>query len=708
MQSEGTNIPWQFQWQRPKLVESTKNERDPILDGMITIESKSARLTSEETRTILDMMIQSDGDGNVTSKQFDKSNRENETDMKWEDLESSSDDDNEERLSDISHNIDPDDHCILSVSILASKNSVQFVEYLQQNEVKDIDKNIAADAIYLEVIKDSVQMRDESKSDDFDLTNDVTDRQSHKVLFRKLLRWPSSALTDVLPDTHLVHFQEFVSIQWQSMIRTLTQQNDNEEWQKQQQLQWDKKRLSSRIGVATFSICRQRLKDKMDFDTLDHDDIAEIINRMALGTYNEVNKGAKGVELETAVNAQDVEMGESDLLLCCVTNDGQVMLYSALDLIVNNMEGYKDDITKNFFQQVQEGSGDEFLDFGFERLLFGSDIQARLQKDVLPLSHPKVSIPLSVVTTMKENEDDMADSKQNYQQSRIQKSFFDLSLLDSNIDPTTIQYRTSDNIPTICISSDGYIIVGGKGRKIDAVDEIDDSVNREADMRQNLTGGFVTFISTKYFAETRTIFVPFVPISLSPLSWNRMKLIVLMGDTKNKCWAIRTDATTFVACHNEGVPHLSTHTCHGQQPKLVKKFSIIGLRFPDVSATNNHYTVRHPLSIATVASNPGVVSYFSDESSIHLNLHQLANLRRIEPVALHASRGLGITMKQHLAIECTLESHHSVQIPVSDIVKKQEKESLPHSNQNVDVMSCLSGEVSASFIVNMIDVKRSV
>lgn len=675
------NAPWQFKWQRPQLVASSTYDKDPLLDGMVTIDSKTARLTTFEARTILDSLDSSSLPLDLQKKLNEGNDQHKHVDMKWEDLDESSDggterDDEEETPLHGEDKNGFDCDCILSVRILASRESVQFMEYLKQNDVKNIDQNVTADAVYIEVLRDSIHIKD--NRDDLGRPGIESDKEDHTVLFRKLFHWPTSALTYVHNDVSLTQFQESLSVQWHSIIKPFIQNENYQDWQKKQKIQWDANQLKRRIGLASFCLCRKQLNNEIDSNTIDQDDINEIISRMSFGTFdkfNATNNPGGGRVLKSALDEHSTTPdadNEKELLLCCITNDGQVHMFSILDLLVHRVEKDSHDSSKNLFQHFNDKDGDEHFGFGFERFLFGSKIQAKLQEDLFPLSRPKVSISLSIFSEMIQNFDDKISNPNK--EDQVKQNLINLSLLDANIDPTSIQHRTTNNIPTLCISSGDYVVIGGAGKKID----------RE---QEDQCGGFITLISLLHLSETRTIFFPFVPINISPLLWNEMKLIMIMSETSNQCFAIRTDATTYVS--------LNHHQVHEQQSTPIMKFSIMEIVLDDYffgTESNGHVVEMdqneglRPLSITTISDSPAVVCCSMDNSCVNVTLHQMTGLQ-VKQSRIDGSDIRDDTIQQNVLIESTLQRHYYVQIPLCD-------ESMGTSEEySVNVVSCLSGKV---------------
>ena len=684
------NAPWQFRWQRPKLVATAKNEKDPLLDGMFTIDSKTARLTAFEARTILDSLDQSRLPVDLQKKINEGNDQRKEFDMNWEDLEESSDEGKESDYDDKQEMPAPDDgenrsgcDCILSVRILISRESVRFMEYLKQNNVKNIDQHVTADVVYVEIVRDSIHMKD--GRDDLRRSSIESHKESHTVLFRKLLQWPTSALTYVHNDVSLTQFQESLSMRWHSIIKPFIHNENYQDWQKNKKTQWDSNVLKRRVGLASFCLCRKKMKNEIDSHTIDQDDINEIISRMSFGTFdqfNTTNNLVAGEDLKSDAHSTTPDVDDQkELLLCCITNDGQVHMFSMLDLLVHRVEKYSDDSSKNLFQHFNDKNGDQHFDFGFERFLFGSKIQAKLQEDLFPLSRPKVSISLSIFSRIIQNEEDEISNPEK--EDQVKQNLMSLSLLDANIDPTSIQHRTTNNIPTICISSGEYVIIGGMGKRI----------SRE---QEHHCGGFVTFISLEHLSETRTIFFPFVPTNLSSLIWNEMKLVMIMSETSNQCFAIRTDTTTYVSLKSESHAMFSHHDqVQEHQFKPIMKFSMMEIVIDDYSSgalPNGRFVEKdqkkglRPLSVAATSGSPSVVCCSIDNSCVTLTLHQMDGLQ-VKQFRVDESNIPKDAFQQNISVECTLQRHYYVRIPVSD-------ESMgKNEDDTVNVVSCLSGKV---------------
>eukprot|EP00978_Attheya_sp_CCMP212_P042822 scaffold268023_cov44-Attheya_sp.AAC.1 len=76
-------------------------------------------------------------------------------------------------------------------------------------------------------------------------------------------------------------------------------------------------------------------------------------------------------------------------------------------------------------------------------------------------------------------------------------------------------------------------------------------------------GGFVTIVSLRYYSEAKTIFLPFVPIKLSPVAWNGMHFVIILGSASKAgssppAVAVRVDSSgTNIASTRGDVPPLT-------------------------------------------------------------------------------------------------------------------------------------------------------
>lgn len=241
------------------------------------------------------------------------------------------------------------------------------------------------------------------------------------------------------------------------------------------------------------------------------------------------------------------------LVMCFVTNDGQVHFFYALRVLLSG-------ISQNPAVRSSDVESKKVdLSNSLAALLFGSKLFAKVNSIVLPLSHPHASLRLSLVESYKdalreENRDKGSDSlDMNMNDPSPKRADYDadieidiaendrdanwssLGLFDASIDPSSIHLRTlqrSNTLTGSCVTTyteNSYLALCGKGlRRI---------ITRNGRGRQQVShvlGGFVTFVSLRHHTESRTIYLPFTPVSIQPLYWSGMHFVALLGEKTSK------------------------------------------------------------------------------------------------------------------------------------------------------------------------------
>ena len=265
---------------------------------------------------------------------------------------------------------------------------------------------------------------------------------------------------------------------------------------------------------------------------------------------------------------------EKKLVLCCLTNNGHVHLFVALDLLINTSSSYSPDMGKNINERN--------LQHSFASLFLGNTIYQNLEKYVLPLSNPIASIPLTMCRFFSQQKKqllmDDRDIQTNNHIDRKRKINFsnfsipnslnlnfnfpnslDLTFFDATMDITYYQYQTFANKATFCTSSNDFIAVCGKGfRKrhqgylarqkskmkgaFQYQHDTSPGKNKEENTNKNNfgqkgtteEGGFISFISLRHCSETKSLFLPFVPSKITPVEWQGMHLFICLRDPKSQ------------------------------------------------------------------------------------------------------------------------------------------------------------------------------
>ncbi len=735
--SESPSAPWQFQWKRPRLAipvsPDTLRQNERRLHGSVPIECKSARLTTAEARCIfkyLSKIKQRD----VVDEKVDKSIGYENHDMEWEDL---SDDDHgmqKDKVCNIQNQNAENEDYVLSVTILASEASVKVLRDLQQNNLAAkgrVDELLPADTIYMQVIKDSSRIID-SKYDEFSC-DDKDDYDEVKVVMSKLMLWPASALIDIEATKEIFSFSEALSNALQSVSKALkiikAQPINSEETNDDfttKKLEQQAKHIRQRIGVKSFALSRRTLLENKQ-NNFDLDGLYEVLDRMAFHSASkkdhsfEMNKIFSNAN-NMSSNIQGNVPFQNELVLSFLANDGHVHIFKALDVLLMQDNLTSQSTEMNLFRVVKERDTREVLFNEFESLVFGDELQSTLKETLLPLSNPKATIPLSVVSGIEtnamssrmvpispsnkisQNDTDNAEFEcENIHKSlvhddRLARPLLDLSFLNSNVEPCTIQYRTIRNEPTVCVQAFDHIVVGGRGDKVIKTSKMTDHFSADSrssdEERFDLQGGFITFISLQNLSESRTVFLPFLPYMLSPTTWNQMQLLFVTGRKKNESLAIRIDASSWIHFDSElgdleasSPSSISYNKIPSRQnnKKIVNKFSLLDLSFNyDEKFTRTDVNaIEYPLSVSSMAAKmPCMIFYHYDGFNVSLSLHRMVGLKQ----ETHLNNDLG---GNKTAIICSHDCIHEVQIPIS--IEEDEL----HPN-------CVSGKVSHIFCNDMV------
>jgi len=754
-----SGIPWQFRWKRPRLAKSIATSNRERLRGMTTVECKSARLAATEVASILESVrgCLSNNDGptkRASSSHFEEA-------MKWEDLESSSDeeDKNEENEA-INHEHNED--YVLTVTILASATSVKLYESIR-NEVSslNLDTNydlfLAADTVYLEVVKDSSYIID-THGNDSDIMNSYDEVD---IVTSKLLQWPTSALVNISnwSDDGTTARENFIHTQLNKtnqFIREILkipgpQHEAARSRHQTDQLARKTSLLRNRVGLTSVAFCRRdtEIQNKMVNDQVDYDELYDLLNNMSFGIPFNAQHTLPSNEA-ISKKSRDASTSENytssaELLLTCLTNDGKLHIFSAINLLLDREDPHSQE-KANFFHIKKEKDKDDILIKDFETFLFGAALQKKLKEGILPLSHPKATIDISIVQSPstfniregikpvptyehnKSTENDRDEKQQHRLTARVLTSssnmqtsaertessnitlnfennskvpvaqtsqqLFDLSFLDSNVELSTIHNRTISNIAMSCTTAHEYIVISGKGirtkRSVTKPKPESEDIQWETSYSE---GGFTCFISLKYLSEAKIIFFPFAPTQITPVMWNNMHLVLVMGKRSDHCIAIRTDSSSLVCLRqNEFLEPFSgledrSFFFDGSNKRLIRKFSSLKLSFLSDENTNfqsadRKMPVACPLSVTSMTSvspSIGIVLLSFDGSSIFLSLHTFLGLNKDI-----------LDLKSQGYLLCTKEDRHFVKIPLPLHLEKTKSSIFPLSKESP--LWCISGK----------------
>ena len=275
-------------------------------------------------------------------------------------------------------------------------------------------------------------------------------------------------------------------------------------------------------------------------------DALDVINRMSLGGLASIKP-----LYETTVAKQIVAEDHETLILSCLSTDGQVYFYKPLE-----------------FLQVDKESDDK-IGMDLADLLLGVTLHRHVKETIFPLSQPfaltSLSVPLHNTTKLADtnlnNEFSVHMVTSKRKESTKAKKVWDATMWDANVEPSSTIYRTVDNQAFRVEPVFEYLAVVGKGRKVnhsvrvlskkvesmstlsqDDTERADDG-NHESKYERLEIGGFITFLSMNHFAETRTVYLPFAPKAVYPVTWGEMYFVLVFEEAGTRTIAIRVDST---------------------------------------------------------------------------------------------------------------------------------------------------------------------
>ena len=230
------------------------------------------------------------------------------------------------------------------------------------------------------------------------------------------------------------------------------------------------------------------------------------------------------------------------LSMCLVTSNGTVHFFHALRVLLSGGKSSK----------KRSSNKSEDLSNSFASLFMGSGLFTKVNDSVMPLSHPRATMQLSQLVLGSRKEDRSVEhdnddpsiwhkflslqqeaNEPNEQTSSGGDDWSSLGTFDASIDPTTLSLRTirqSNVITGTCVTSDtnnGYLAVCSKGLRRVVHKSKDENNRRHI---SHVLGGYVTFISLRYNAESRTVYIPFAPESIQSVYWMGMHFVVLLGE----------------------------------------------------------------------------------------------------------------------------------------------------------------------------------
>ena len=289
-------------------------------------------------------------------------------------------------------------------------------------------------------------------------------------------------------------------------------------------------------------------------------DALDVINRMSLGGLTSIKP-----QYETSVAKQLIAEQHEALILSCLTTDGQVYFYEPLNFLKADKE-------------IEDKIG-----MGLADLLLGVTLHRHIKESIFPLSQPfaLTSLSVSLHNTAKPADTTLSDESRvrmiasKMKESPNAKKVWDATMWDANVEPSSTIYRTVDNQAFLVEPVFEYLAVVGRGRKVNrSVRVLSKKVESMSTLSQDDTeraedgnheskheyleiGGFITFLSMTHFSETRTVYLPFSPKAVYPVTWGEMYFVLVLEEAGPRTIAIRVDSNQLysVPCGRFPVVH---------------------------------------------------------------------------------------------------------------------------------------------------------
>ncbi len=206
-------------------------------------------------------------------------------------------------------------------------------------------------------------------------------------------------------------------------------------------------------------------------------------------------------------------------------------------------------------------------------------------------------------------------------------------------------------------------------------------------------GGFVTFISNRYYAETRTVFLPFAPKQLSAIIWGGLHFVVVLGDESLApahaplALAIRVDSfdimkipqgespSTMLTREPSDADASNALPSDKQKRKRnemcsVRRFHLIPILLPSKGSSSFEQVTAVAIS-STMTDPPAIALQYSSQPELSgdllITLNSFRSLDVVPAVLTHRATGgyrrFGKEPEKGLAIRTHQEQEHVARIP---------------------------------------------
>jgi len=386
------------------------------------------------------------------------------------------------------------------------------------------------------------------------------------------------------------------------------------------------------LAVARQGVCSIALSRKPQESSTRAVDALDVLTRMSLGGLAVMESRSERASADP-INPDET----TELLLSCLTTDGQIYFYKPM----------------LFLAAVEHKNID--MGMGLANLFLGGMLHQQIQESMVPLSQPiattSLSVPLKRRKARPDSNSDQSLFTRLFSQVKdapTKDHVWDASIWDANVEPSTTMYSTVENQAFRVESVFEYLAVLGKGQRIrrstegrrprkvesmstlsyDDTDRADDD-EHETEKEGTFIGGFITFVSMTHFAEKRTVYLPFAPKAIYPVVWGDMSFAIVLENSGTKTLAIRVDSSQHYLVPCGGVPmsrKMSTRGTDAPTMCPIIRFHLIPVLLPVEDQLS--LTSVQTMAVSTMmATPPSIAVMFSSrqgpEVDVAMTLHSL-------------------------------------------------------------------------------------
>ena len=530
-------------------------------------------------------------------------------------------------------------------------------------------------------------------------------RSGAKRLKHRMLRWPGSTIND-----------------------DEEQQQEEKSWNISS---WIGKR-PKRVGLVSVTLCRLPVGEELAAASVDAMDVVALLSLGLDATESTAEPNAQTVEVTTEAEPQPRSVEPTDLIMACLTTDGRVLLYSPQKIFRPDASKYDKQELEDGLALLLLGNAihqqleQTVLPLSQPLAVVPLSVPLKKSKKPTKAKHDNLDvIPEDLV--LPEDHDEVHE-----EDAAIEQDLWEGSFWDANIEASTAKYHTIENVPKLMVPAFDFIAVAGQGTRVRRIkrrnssssrgssvssweiashdeekwelsaktrsntadsaesggwweenqveapldDETSNSTKRKEKAKTKWveykeTGGFITFISLRYYAEFRTVYLPFAPKHLSAVVWGDMHFLIVLGEESMAplhtplAMAVRVDSFDVISVPRGEAPSYSrdnsedTDTSktsfedkgatHGDKKKAkrkamctVRRFHLIPIILPSRGSSSSEEVTAVAVS-STLTEPPAIALQYSSQPEMSgdllVTLNSLQSLDIVPTILTHRAMG---------------------------------------------------------------------